>query len=61
MTTLGALNGEQGFDLPMILGIVLVIGFVIVVANFVIDLVIAWMDPRAAEAGARTSAVGRVA
>ena len=61
LTTLGALNGEQGFDLPMILGIVLVIGFVIVVANFVIDLVIAWMDPRAAEAGARTSAVGRVA
>ena len=37
----------------MILGIVLVIGLVIVVANFAIDLVVAWMDPRAAEAGAR--------
>ena len=45
----------------MILGIVLVIGLVIVVANFAIDLVVAWMDPRAAEAGARSSAVGRVA
>ena len=45
----------------MILGVVLVIGLVIVVANFAIDLVVAWMDPRAAEAGTRTSAVGRVA
>ena len=61
LTTLGALNGEQGFDLPMILGIVLVIGLVIIVANFAIDLVVAWMDPRVAEAGARSSAIGRVA
>jgi ABC-type dipeptide/oligopeptide/nickel transport system permease component len=38
-----------------------VIGLVIVVANFIIDLVIAWMDPRAAQAGTRGSAVGRVA
>ena len=45
----------------MILGIVLVIGLVIVVANFAIDLIVAWMDPRAAEAGTRSSAVGRVA
>ncbi len=61
LTTLRALNGDVGFDLPMILGIVLVVGLVIVVANFAIDLVVAWMDPRAAEAGTRTSAVGRVA
>ena len=61
LSTLGALNGDTGFDLPMILGIVLVIGLVIVVANFAIDLIVAWMDPRAAEAGTRGSAVGRVA
>ena len=28
---------------------------------FAIDLIVAWMDPRAAEAGTRSSAVGRVA
>jgi len=61
LSTLGALNGDTGFDLPMILGIVLVIGLVIVVANFAIDLIVAWMDPRAAEAGTRSSALGRVA
>ena len=61
LTTLAALNGDTGFDLPMILGVVLVIGLVIVVANFIIDLVVAWMDPRAAEAGTRGSVVGRVA
>jgi hypothetical protein len=33
----------------------------IVVANFAIDLIVAWMDPRAAEAGARGSTVGRIA
>ena len=60
LTTLTALNGGAGYDLPMILGVVLVIGLVIVVANFVIDLIILWMDPRAAEAGMRRSAVGRV-
>ena len=46
LTTLSALNGDTGFDLPMILGVVLVIGLVIVVANFIIDLVVSWMDPR---------------
>ena len=61
LTTLSALNGDVGFDLPMILGVVLVIGIVIIVANLVIDLVVAWMDPRAAESGLRRSAVGRVA
>jgi peptide/nickel transport system permease protein len=61
LTTLGALSGDTGFDLPMILGVVLVIGLVIVVANFIIDLVIAWMDRRAAQAGTRSSVVGRVA
>ncbi len=61
LTTLAAINGSVGFDLPMILGIVLVIGLVIIVMNFAIDLVILWMDPRAAQAGTRSSAVGRIA
>jgi peptide/nickel transport system permease protein len=61
LSTLGALNGAAGFDLPMILGIVLVIGVVIVAVNFAIDLTVAWMDPRATEAGTRRSAVGRIA
>jgi len=61
LTTLGALSGGTGYDLPMILGVVLVIGVVIVVANFLIDLIILWMDPRAAQAGTRRSAVGRIA
>ncbi len=61
LTTLSALNGSAGFDLPMILGIVLVIGLVIVVLNFAIDLIILWMDPRAAQTGTRGSAVGRIA
>ena len=61
LTTLTALNGGSGYDLPMILGVVLVIGLVIVVANFAIDLIILWMDPRAAQAGTRRSAVGRIA
>jgi hypothetical protein len=61
LTTLSALNGGVGFDLPMILGIVLVVGIVIIVLNFAIDLIVLWMDPRAAQAGTRRSAVGRIA
>ncbi len=61
LSTLSALNGTQGFDLPMILGIVLVVGFVIVVVNLVIDLVVAWMDPRATQGSTRQSVVGRIA
>jgi peptide/nickel transport system permease protein len=61
LTTLSALNGTVGFDLPMILGIVLVVGIVIIALNFAIDLIVAWMDPRAAQAGTRKSAIGRIA
>jgi peptide/nickel transport system permease protein len=61
LTTLSALNGDVGFDLPMILGIVLVVGIVIIVLNFAIDLIVLWMDPRAAQVGTRRSAVGRIA
>jgi ABC-type dipeptide/oligopeptide/nickel transport system permease component len=49
LTTLSALNGDVGFDLPMILGVVLVMGLVIVTINFVIDPIVLWMDLRTAE------------
>ncbi|HVN61013.1 MAG TPA: ABC transporter permease [Gaiellaceae bacterium] len=61
LTTLGALSGGAGYDLPMILGVVLVIGVVIIAVNFAIDLAVLWMDPRAAQGGTRRSAVGRIA
>jgi peptide/nickel transport system permease protein len=36
----------QNFDLPVILGCVLYAAFFVVVANFIVDLVYAWLDPR---------------
>jgi peptide/nickel transport system permease protein len=34
------------FDLPVILGCVLYAAFFVVFANFIVDLVYAWLDPR---------------
>ncbi|MEI6362487.1 MAG: ABC transporter permease [Actinomycetes bacterium] len=36
----------QNFDLPVILGCVLYAAFFVVLANFLVDLVYAWLDPR---------------
>jgi peptide/nickel transport system permease protein len=36
----------QNFDLPVILGCVLYAAFFVVLANFIVDLVYAWLDPR---------------
>ncbi|MEI8057691.1 MAG: ABC transporter permease [Actinomycetes bacterium] len=36
----------QNFDLPVILGCVLYAAFFVVVANFIVDLAYAWLDPR---------------
>lgn len=41
-----ALRGSIGFDLPAITGVVLVVGFAIVMINLFVDLVYAWLDPR---------------
>ena len=36
----------QNFDLPVILACVLYAAFFVVIANFVVDLMYAWLDPR---------------
>ena len=41
-----ALRGSVGFDLPAITGVVIVVSVAIVAANFVVDLLYAWLDPR---------------
>ncbi len=41
-----ALRGSIGFDLPAITGVVLAVGFAIVMINLVVDLLYAWLDPR---------------
>jgi ABC-type dipeptide/oligopeptide/nickel transport system permease component len=46
-----------GYDLPMILGVVVFTGIVIIVLNLVADLVVALLDPRVREAGSRRVAV----
>ena len=54
---LAALAGEVGYDLPMILGVVVFTGIVIIFLNLVADLVVALLDPRVREAGSRRVAV----
>ena len=43
--TLAALSGSQGFDLPVILAIVLLVGAAIIVLNLIADLAQAAIDP----------------
>jgi peptide/nickel transport system permease protein len=43
---LSALNGTVGFDLPFIVGLVLVVGIVVIGLNLVIDIAYAALDPR---------------
>jgi peptide/nickel transport system permease protein len=54
--TLGALRGTQGFDRPMILGIVIVVASAIILINLLVDLVHALVDPRVAVSGRRQGA-----
>ena len=44
-TTIGALNNPAGFDLPIILGVTLVTGLVIILLNLVVDLALLAIDP----------------
>ena len=44
-TTISALNGASGFDLPVILGITLVTGLAIILLNLVVDLLLLAIDP----------------
>ena len=41
-----AASGEVGFDLPVITGVVLLVGTTIILLNLAVDLVYAWLDPR---------------
>jgi peptide/nickel transport system permease protein len=41
-----AARGEIGFDLPVLIGVVLVVSTVIILLNLAVDLVYAWLDPR---------------
>ena len=43
--TLGAISGEQGFDLPVILAVVMVVGAAIILLNLFADAVLAVVDP----------------
>jgi peptide/nickel transport system permease protein len=47
-TTIAALAGVVGYDLPVLLGVVLVIGAAIVLMNLIADLVLLAIDPRVA-------------
>jgi peptide/nickel transport system permease protein len=38
--------GRQNFDLPLIMATVMYAAFFIVIANAIVDLVYAWIDPR---------------
>jgi peptide/nickel transport system permease protein len=55
-----ALSGDiGGFDLPTIVGLVLVTGTVVIVVNLVLDLSYGLIDPRIREAGSRAAAMRR--
>jgi peptide/nickel transport system permease protein len=60
---LGALGGGVGYDLPMIVGLVMVTGLAIILINLVIDLVYPLLDPRVLDEPRRrmrfSSALGR--
>ena len=49
--SLQALSGFNGYDLPVILGIVLLVGTVIIVLNLLLDLIYAALDPTIRERG----------
>lgn len=55
--TIFALSGLSGYDLPMILGVVVFTAVVVVVLNLLVDIVCAIIDPRIRESGRRALAV----
>jgi peptide/nickel transport system permease protein len=59
-TTIAALAGNQGFDLPVILGVTLVVAAAIIVLNLLADLVLLALDPRISDGGRRGSIVVRL-
>ena len=53
-----ALQGFAGFDRPVIVGIVLVTGAVVILANLAADLLVGVIDPRARTGGSRGARLG---
>jgi peptide/nickel transport system permease protein len=51
--TIGAISGDAGFDLPVIIAIVMIVGTAIILLNLVADIVLALVDPRIEVRGAR--------
>jgi peptide/nickel transport system permease protein len=51
--TIGAISGDAGFDLPVIIAVVLIVGTAIILLNLVADIVLALVDPRVEKMGAR--------
>ena len=51
--TLGAISGDAGFDLPVIIAVVMVVGVAIILLNLVADVVLAVVDPRVEVMGTR--------
>jgi peptide/nickel transport system permease protein len=43
---LGASRGLVGFDLPIIVGVILVVSLFVVACNLVVDLLVGIVDPR---------------
>lgn len=61
--TLLALQGVQGFDLPVILGIVLIVGAAIILLNLLIDMLYVVVDPTVARrpgGAGRRAVLGRL-
>ena len=54
-TTIVALQGFEGFDLPVIVGVVLVTAVAIIAFNLAVDLVLFAIDPTIARPGRRTA------
>jgi peptide/nickel transport system permease protein len=59
-TTIVALEGSQGFDLPVIMGVTLVVAAAIIALNLVVDLVLLGLDPRIGSGRTRGSVLGRL-
>ena len=51
--TLGAIAGNEGFDLPVIVAIVMIVGAAIILLNLIADFVLALADPRVESRGVR--------
>jgi peptide/nickel transport system permease protein len=46
LLTIGAISGNAGFDLPVIVAVVMLVGAAIILLNLLADFVLAFVDPR---------------